>query len=204
MIALASVQGYHGYLLFAWMYGIFLGGFQFSIKIYTLERVRVRQFPRGWGFVQGAKAVPVLLGIPITCYINEASSNPKAGLYFAVATCFAGAAILFLMDSFRSSASMLPSNVGSQHFLYGGGSRGELCKTDTNLTFELMGGADPGGRIFPESASSDGVGGGGGAMLMRGRNGRRLSDSQSFNNNNREASLIRKDSFVAKVQKQEI
>ena len=64
IIALVSVEGYHGYLLFVWIYGIFLGGYQFSLKVYTLEKVRVRQFPRGWGFVQGIKFLPILLGIP--------------------------------------------------------------------------------------------------------------------------------------------
>ena len=52
MLALLSVEGYHGYLLFVWMYGFFLGGFELSLKVYTFERVRVRLFTRGWGFVQ--------------------------------------------------------------------------------------------------------------------------------------------------------
>merc|ERR1719189_2232748 len=104
MLALASVEGYHGYLLFSWMYGVFLGGFEFSLKIYTLERVRVRQFPRGWGFVQGAKAIPALLGIPIAGYISDAASNPKAGLYFSLAACFGSAILLFLVDSLKTSS----------------------------------------------------------------------------------------------------
>ncbi len=55
MLALVSVEGYHGYLLFVWMYGFFLGGFELSVKVYTYDRVRVRQFTRGWGFVQVSK-----------------------------------------------------------------------------------------------------------------------------------------------------
>jgi hypothetical protein len=57
MLALVSVEGYHGYLLFVWMYGFFLGGFELSVKVYTYDRVRVRQFTRGWGFVQVSKTL---------------------------------------------------------------------------------------------------------------------------------------------------
>ncbi len=85
MVALASVEGYHGYLLFVWMYGIALAGFELSLKIYTYERVRIRHFTRGWGFIQGAKALPVLLGIPFTGYINESSHSYKSGIHFSVA-----------------------------------------------------------------------------------------------------------------------
>ena len=38
ILALSSVQGYHGYLLFVWMYGIFLGGFNYVLKMYTFEK----------------------------------------------------------------------------------------------------------------------------------------------------------------------
>ena len=175
MLALASVQGYHGYLMFSWMYGVFLGGFEFSLKIYTLERVRVRQFPRGWGFVQGAKAIPALLGIPIAGYISHATSNPKAGLYFSVATCFGSAILLFFVESFKPSAGNVPlSGVGSQPYIYE--NRGELCKTDTNLTFELHGGGI-GGHVH-ESASIDSAGA---LQLMMMRNGgSRLERQISF------------------------
>ncbi|KAG8225690.1 hypothetical protein J437_LFUL001722, partial [Ladona fulva] len=66
LLALSTVQGYHGYVLFVWIYGIFLGGFLYALKMYTFERVRARHFTRTWSFVQGAEALPALLGIPIT------------------------------------------------------------------------------------------------------------------------------------------
>lgn len=49
MLALSSVEGYHGYVLFAWMYGLCLGGFLYSIKMLTMERVRGRHFSKVWG-----------------------------------------------------------------------------------------------------------------------------------------------------------
>jgi hypothetical protein len=66
LLALGTVQGYHGYVLFVWLYGLCLGGFLYSLKMFTLERVRARYFTRTWGFVQSAEAIPVLLGVPIT------------------------------------------------------------------------------------------------------------------------------------------
>ncbi|KAG7155263.1 Monocarboxylate transporter 12-like 10 [Homarus americanus] len=40
---------YHGYVLFAWLYGIFCGGFHYSLKMYTYEKVRARNFARTSG-----------------------------------------------------------------------------------------------------------------------------------------------------------
>lgn len=71
MLALTSVQGYHGLVLFTWIYGIFLGGYMYSLKVYTYERVRARHFPRAWSFLQASQAIPLFLGVPLTgkkCY----------------------------------------------------------------------------------------------------------------------------------------
>ena len=38
ILALCSVRGYHGYLLFVWMYGFSLGGFQYVLKMFTFEK----------------------------------------------------------------------------------------------------------------------------------------------------------------------
>ena len=70
MLALVSVQGYHGYLLFVWMYGLFMGGHEVALRVYCYERLKIKQFARGWGFVQGARGIPYLVGLPITAYIG--------------------------------------------------------------------------------------------------------------------------------------
>lgn len=60
MLALSSVEGYHGYVLFAWMYGLCLGGFLYSMKMLTMERVRGRHFTKVWGKIlrnAGTKAI---------------------------------------------------------------------------------------------------------------------------------------------------
>jgi len=67
ILALTTVSGnYHGYVLFVWIYGIFCGGYHYSLKMYTYERVRARNFARTWGFVQCSQAIPIALGVPIT------------------------------------------------------------------------------------------------------------------------------------------
>lgn len=95
MLALSSVEGYHGYVLFAWMYGLCLGGFLYSMKMLTMERIRGRHFTKVWGFVQGAEAIPVIVGVPVTGYINQQA--PRAGFYFSTAATLAGAFLLFFV-----------------------------------------------------------------------------------------------------------
>ncbi|XP_034242100.1 monocarboxylate transporter 11 [Thrips palmi] len=94
LLALGWVTGYHGYVLVTWLYGTSLGGTLYSLKMFTMERVRARYFSRTWGFVQSAQALPVLLGVPVTGYINE--SNPRCGYYFSLAWALVGAALVHL------------------------------------------------------------------------------------------------------------
>ena len=53
-------------MLFAWLYGIFYGGYQYSLKMCTYEKVRARNFAKTWGFVQGSQALPMVIGVPVT------------------------------------------------------------------------------------------------------------------------------------------
>lgn len=107
LLALSAVQGYHGYVLFVWLYGICLGGFTYSLKMFTLERVRSRHFTKAWSFVQGAKSFPVLIGIPITGYINQ--TYPKAGYYFSFVSAVVGASLMFLVGT-KKEQQMISNN----------------------------------------------------------------------------------------------
>lgn len=97
LLALSAVQGYHGYVLFVWLYGICLGGYNYSLKMFTLERIKARHYIKAWSFIQGAKSIPVLIGIPITGYINQ--TYPKAGYYFSFVTTVIGASLMFLVGT---------------------------------------------------------------------------------------------------------
>ena len=97
ILAFTSVQGYQGYVVFVWVYGIFTGGYNYSLKMYIYEKVRARNFARAWGFVQCSQAIPNGLGIPIAGYINVGFGN-KAGYYFSATCVLLGSVTLFLID----------------------------------------------------------------------------------------------------------
>jgi hypothetical protein len=44
----------------------FLCRYHYSLKMYTYERVRARNFARTWGFVQCSQAIPIAIGVPIS------------------------------------------------------------------------------------------------------------------------------------------
>lgn len=44
----------------------FLYRYHYSLKMYTYERVRARNFARTWGFVQCSQAIPIAIGVPIS------------------------------------------------------------------------------------------------------------------------------------------
>ncbi|KAL2729559.1 monocarboxylate transporter 2-like isoform X2, partial [Vespula squamosa] len=105
ILALTAVQGnYHGYVMFTWIYGIFCGGYHYSLKMYTYERVRARNFARTWGFVQCSQAIPIAIGVPISGYINVGCGG-KAGYYFSSTCVLVGSFTLFFIDLHRRNLS---------------------------------------------------------------------------------------------------
>ncbi|XP_034939068.1 monocarboxylate transporter 10-like isoform X1 [Chelonus insularis] len=105
ILALTTVHGnYHGYVMFTWIYGIFCGGYHYSLKMYTYERVRARNFARTWGFVQCSQAIPIAIGVPISGYINI-SCGDKAGYYFSSTCVLVGSFTLFFIDLHRRNLS---------------------------------------------------------------------------------------------------
>ena len=65
IMAFTAVEGYKGYIVFVWSYGIFLGGYQYCLKMYIYEKVRARNFARALGFAQSSTAIPTLVSIPL-------------------------------------------------------------------------------------------------------------------------------------------
>ncbi|XP_072744467.1 uncharacterized protein [Anoplolepis gracilipes] len=116
ILALTAVQGnYHGYVMFAWIYGIFCGGYHYSLKMYTYERVRARNFARTWGFVQCSQAIPIAIGVPISGYINVGCGG-KAGYYFSSTCVLVGSFTLFFIDLHRRNLSKHKHKVnGTKH-----------------------------------------------------------------------------------------
>ncbi|XP_051162314.1 monocarboxylate transporter 10 [Leptopilina boulardi] len=104
-VALGSVQGYHGMVLACGLYGASLGGALYSLKMLALERLRSSQFARSWALVQAAEALPILLGVPLTGYMN--ANNPRVGYYACTLSSLCGAALLFLVGWGRQPTSPL-------------------------------------------------------------------------------------------------
>lgn len=105
ILAFTAVHGnYHGYVMFVWIYGIFCGGYHYSLKMYTYERVRARNFARTWGFVQFSQAAPIAFGVPLTGYISE-RAGAKEGYYFSSICALLGCLVLFFVDLHRRSLS---------------------------------------------------------------------------------------------------
>ncbi|KAH6927581.1 hypothetical protein HPB50_005698 [Hyalomma asiaticum] len=105
MLALGALNGFAGYALFAAVYGASAGGVAYALRMLVFERLRARHFGRAWGFVQWAQCLPVLVGVPVTGYINKSRQDPKAGFYFSAACTFAGATSLFFLPDGRRESS---------------------------------------------------------------------------------------------------
>ena len=69
-----NAQGYYGYVTFVWVYGIFFGGYSYTLKMYVYQKVRARNFAKAWGYVQCSQALPNMVGIPLAGYINIGES----------------------------------------------------------------------------------------------------------------------------------
>uniref|UniRef100_A0A336KAV3 CSON006629 protein n=1 Tax=Culicoides sonorensis TaxID=179676 RepID=A0A336KAV3_CULSO len=105
ILGLTLVNGnIQGYVMFTWIYGIFCGGYYYSLKMYTYEKVRARNFARAWGFVQFSQAAGIALGVPLTGYMNG-TGNGKIGYYFSFACVLMGSAMMFLIDLHRKNVS---------------------------------------------------------------------------------------------------
>lgn len=65
ILAFTAVEGYNGYVVFVWIYGVFNGGYQYALKMFIYEKVRARNFARAWSFAQFSMAIPSAIGIPV-------------------------------------------------------------------------------------------------------------------------------------------
>ncbi|GFR22857.1 monocarboxylate transporter 12 [Trichonephila clavata] len=115
LLAFVSLQGYSGFVLFAWVYGFFHGGFLYALKTFVFEKVRARNFARAWGYVQGSQALPLAFGMPITGYLNKFKGE-RVGFYFASACIFAGGLLLFFIDLHKRNVKRQKSNTLSSGY----------------------------------------------------------------------------------------
>ncbi|XP_076307706.1 monocarboxylate transporter 10-like isoform X2 [Tachypleus tridentatus] len=113
LLAFTALKEYQGFVLFVWIYGLFYGGYNYSLKMYTLEKVRARNFARAWGFVQWVQAIPFAVGIPVTEYINDQYGG-KTGFYLSSACAILGSVTLFLIDIHKRNVERRKMSVFSE------------------------------------------------------------------------------------------
>ena len=91
------MQSYYGYVTFVWVYGIFSGGYNYTLKMFVFQKLRARNFARAWGYIQCCQALPNMFGIPLTGYINTGGDS-RAGYYFSATCVLLGSVTLSLID----------------------------------------------------------------------------------------------------------
>jgi len=95
MFSLYSVKGFYGYVMCACLYGLFFGCYLYSSKIFCYSIVKTKEFSRTWSLVQACQALPSLLGITITGYINQ--DRDKTGYWFSLVFVILGSCLLSLL-----------------------------------------------------------------------------------------------------------
>ncbi|XP_065169406.1 monocarboxylate transporter 12-like isoform X2 [Atheta coriaria] len=151
ILAFTVVSGnYHAYVMFAWIYGIFCGGYHYSLKMYTYERVRARNFARTWGFVQCSQAIPIVIGVPFSGYMNERCGD-RAGYYFSSTCVIVGSLTLFLIDLHRRNISRHKHTRenGTRHLCVS-----DSCPKRRKLSFSQEPDNDPGGVAAGAAAAA--------------------------------------------------
>ncbi|XP_022231984.2 uncharacterized protein LOC111080585 [Drosophila obscura] len=99
ILFLSFVMGYKGLCILSWLYGIGLGGFQYSLKILALERIKLKHFSKAWGFIRGVESVPVLISVPLTSFLNDYSLKyGRAGYYICSAAAAISGIIIFFIS----------------------------------------------------------------------------------------------------------
>ena len=97
LLALTHVKDYAGYVLFASVYGMFLGGYFYSLKVYVFEKVRSKSFPWAWGFIQLFQSIPLSIGVPLHGLVN-AKFGPKSNFYLCFLMVMVGSICMFLIE----------------------------------------------------------------------------------------------------------
>ena len=97
IFSLTAVRGsYSGYVMFAWIYGVFNGGYAYTLKMYIYEKVRARNFARAWSFAQMAMGLGAVLGLPLATWLSKDNSN--LGYYFSASIVVIGGMLLSCVD----------------------------------------------------------------------------------------------------------
>ncbi|KAH8238032.1 hypothetical protein KR032_011491 [Drosophila birchii] len=123
ILFLSFVMGYTGLCILSWLYGIGLGGFQYSLKILALERIKLKHFSKAWGFIRGVESVPVLISVPLTSFLNDYSLKyGRAGYYIcSAAAAISGIIIFFISEPQQQQHPQQHQDQGHHHYQHRNG-----------------------------------------------------------------------------------
>lgn len=97
ILFMSFIMGYKGLCILSGIYGVGFGGFRFSLKMLALERIKMK-FSKTWSFVRGIEAIPVLISVPLTIFLNDYSLKyGRAGYYICSAAAAIAAIIIFFI-----------------------------------------------------------------------------------------------------------
>ncbi|XP_065584789.1 uncharacterized protein LOC136043799 [Artemia franciscana] len=99
IISLGSHEGASAdsFFMFSFVYGFSMGAYSYALKLYVYEKVRARNFSRAWSFVQFAQGLPLMIGIPLSGFLNEYCS-PLSGFYVSGSAVCIGSMCMFFID----------------------------------------------------------------------------------------------------------
>ncbi|KAG1676801.1 hypothetical protein GQR58_014115 [Nymphon striatum] len=100
-----ALHDYQGKVVFAWIYGVFFGGYSYSIKMAALDKIRHRIFDRGHAVLNFSNSLSCYLGIPIGVYLNI--FHNESGYIFSATCLLLGMAVLFFTQMTDKSSTQL-------------------------------------------------------------------------------------------------
>ena len=101
---------YVGFIVLAAAYGLGLGGYHYSIKIYLYDRVKSRDFSQVWSLLQACMALSVGLGVPLVHEAHEYLGQEKFGFLIS-GGCLFLAAFVLVVSSICSRTDSLHGKV---------------------------------------------------------------------------------------------
>lgn len=104
-LLMIMARDFHAFSLYAWLYGISTGGYNYTLKMYTYGVVKDRVMERGWGFVNAAQFLTYLLGPPLAIYLNESYHSEIACYLFSGIVVLFGGLMLYCMPLFERHPS---------------------------------------------------------------------------------------------------
>uniref|UniRef100_A0A1I8MPA2 Major facilitator superfamily (MFS) profile domain-containing protein n=1 Tax=Musca domestica TaxID=7370 RepID=A0A1I8MPA2_MUSDO len=108
ILFMSFMMGYKSLCILSGIYGVGFGGFRFSLKMLVLEKVKLK-FSKTWSFIRGIEAIPVLISVPLTIFLNDYSPKYGRAGYYICSAAAAIAAIIIFFIGYSSYSHQNPS-----------------------------------------------------------------------------------------------